>query len=121
MSKSASPYVTTNTPSDFKVVYVTVDSKATGEKIAEVLVREKAAACVNIIGGITSVYTWQDKVEKDAELLLMIKTRAALVPKVTQLVQENHTYELPEVITVDITGGSKGYLEWIATSTDGIV
>ena len=87
------------------------------ERIASALVSSRKAACVNIVPGVVSVYTWKGKVEKDSELLLMIKTRQEHVAALTDLVKSLHPYEVPEVIALPIEGGSPGYLRWVQETT----
>lgn len=102
---------------EYCVVYITVSSEAEAAKIAEALVNERLAACVNRIGPIQSTYLWQDKVHNDPEYLLMIKTRMSHVDQLSTRVQELHSYDLPEVIALPIQGGLPGYLDWIRTET----
>ncbi|XP_052189388.1 protein CutA, chloroplastic [Diospyros lotus] len=99
------------------VVYVTVPNKDSGKKLAESLVKEKLAACVNRVPGIESVYQWQGEVQTDSEELLIIKTRESLLDALKEHVKANHEYEVPEVIAMPIIGGSIPYLEWIKNST----
>ncbi|CAL9100553.1 unnamed protein product [Musa textilis] len=99
------------------VVYVTVPNKEAGMKLAESIIKEKLAACVNRVPGIESVYWWDGKVERDAEELLIIKTRESLLGALTQHVKSNHEYDVPEVIALPITGGNEKYLQWIKDST----
>ncbi|CAA6664348.1 unnamed protein product [Spirodela intermedia] len=99
------------------VVYVTVPNKEAGKKLAESIIQERLAACVNIVPGIESVYWWDGKVQTDSEELLIIKTRESLLEALTEHVKSNHEYEVPEVISLPITGGSAKYLEWIKSST----
>ncbi|PSS19590.1 Protein CutA like [Actinidia chinensis var. chinensis] len=99
------------------VVYVTVPNKEAGKKLAESLVKEKLAACVNRVPGIESVYQWQGEVQTDSEELLIIKTRESLLEALKEHVKANHEYEVPEVIAIPIIGGSIPYLEWIKNST----
>ncbi|KAF8020525.1 hypothetical protein BT93_G1063 [Corymbia citriodora subsp. variegata] len=99
------------------VVYVTVPNKEAGKKLAESIIKERLAACVNIVPGIESVYHWQGKIETDSEELLIIKTRESLLEPLTQHVKANHPYEVPEVISLPIRGGNVQYLEWIKNST----
>ncbi|KAL4855287.1 hypothetical protein ACK3TF_004043 [Chlorella vulgaris] len=100
------------------LVFVTVPTKEVAHSIARNLVESKLAACVNIIPGtqlcLESVYVWQGKVATDAELLLKIKTRRALVAQLAAAVKELHPYDECEVTAVDVTGGSDSYLDWCA-------
>jgi periplasmic divalent cation tolerance protein len=100
------------------VVYVTVPNKETGSKLAHSIIENKLAACVNQIPGVESTYWWQGKVETDSEMLLIIKTRSALLNELTAHVNSNHPYDTPEVIALPITGGSDKYLKWIEDSTE---
>ncbi|CAK9163601.1 unnamed protein product [Ilex paraguariensis] len=99
------------------VVYVTVPNKEAGKKLAESIVKEKLAACVNRVPGIESVYQWQGEIQTDSEELLIIKTRESLLEALTEHVKANHEYEVPEVIAMPIIGGSLQYLEWVKNST----
>ncbi|KAL5209375.1 hypothetical protein ABZP36_004998 [Zizania latifolia] len=99
------------------VVYVTVPNREAGKKLSQSIISEKLAACVNIVPGIESVYWWEGKVQTDAEELLIIKTREALLDALTEHVKANHEYDVPEVIALPITGGNTQYLEWIKNST----
>ncbi|CAM8945770.1 unnamed protein product [Rhodiola kirilowii] len=99
------------------VVYVTVPNKELGKKLAESIVKEKLAACVNRVPGVESVYQWKGEIQTDSEELLIIKTRESLLEALTEHVKANHEYEVPEVIALPITGGSIPYLEWIKSNT----
>ncbi|KAJ4820380.1 Divalent-cation tolerance protein CutA [Rhynchospora pubera] len=99
------------------VVYVTVPNREAGRKLSDSIVKERLAACVNIVPGVESVYWWEGKVQADSEELLIIKTRESLLPALTEHVKANHEYDLPEVIAMPITGGNTKYLEWIKNST----
>ncbi|KAE8669469.1 Protein CutA [Hibiscus syriacus] len=99
------------------VVYVTVPNREAGRKLAGSIVKEKLAACVNIVPGVESVYEWEGKINTDPEELLIIKTRQSLLPALTEHVNANHEYDVPEVIALPIDGGSPQYLEWLKNST----
>ncbi|XP_031280077.1 protein CutA, chloroplastic [Pistacia vera] len=99
------------------VVYVTVPNKEAGKKLAESIVKERLAACVNRVPGIESVYEWKGEIQTDSEELLIIKTRQSLLEALTEYVKANHEYDEPEVIAMPITGGSHQYLEWVKKST----
>lgn len=99
------------------IVLCTCPDDQTATVIADKLVAEGYAACVNIVPGIMSVYQWKENIEHDAELLLIIKTRRDCYPEVEVTIQQLHPYELPEIIAVSIEQGLNGYLEWIDQST----
>jgi periplasmic divalent cation tolerance protein len=95
------------------IVLVTVASREDGERVADALVGEHLAACVNIVGPIRSIYRWQGKVCRDDEFLLLIKTTQAGYATLESRVKELHTYDVPEVIALPIAAGSAAYLEWL--------
>ncbi len=99
------------------VVFVTTGSRDEGERIANALVTEQCAACVNVVGPVRSIYRWEGKVQHDDEWLLIIKTRAALFGALAARVLALHSYETPEVIAVPITAGSEAYLDWLRDAT----
>jgi periplasmic divalent cation tolerance protein len=80
------------------VVLTTVDSIETAHKIADALLKDRKAACVNIVPKVESHYWWQGKIESADELLLIVKTRAELLDDVVGIVKKNHTYTVPEII-----------------------
>lgn len=94
-------------------MFVTAPNTEVAQQIAQGLVSQKLAACVNILPGISSVYEWEGKVETETELLLMIKTRTTVVPELTEFVHKSHPYDTPEVIATSIEQGSQKYLDWI--------
>ena len=105
---------------DFKhiVVMITVPSKEVGEQIANALLEQNLAACVNIISPIRSLYMWEGKICDDEELLLIVKSRAELFEdQLVPAVQAAHPYDVPEIIALPILMGSKSYLDWIDGST----
>jgi periplasmic divalent cation tolerance protein len=98
------------------LVMTTTDSAAEGQRIASTLVERSAAACVQVLPEMTSIYQWQGKVESAAEVLLLIKTTAECYDKVESIIRELHHYETPEIVCVPIEGGSEPYLEWLRRS-----
>ncbi|MCL4467629.1 MAG: divalent-cation tolerance protein CutA [Deltaproteobacteria bacterium] len=101
----------------FIVAYTTVGKKADARRIAETIIEEGLAACVNIVPGLSSVYRWKGKTVTEKEYLLAIKTRKSLIPLLEKTIQSLHPYELPEFITLDISYGSSDYLQWLSTNT----
>jgi len=100
------------------VVLITVPSKQVGERIAEVLLEQKLAACVNIIPGVSSIYLWKGIINRDEESLLIVKSRAGLFEEhILPTVQAIHPYEVPEIIALPVVMGLPGYLDWIREVT----
>jgi uncharacterized protein involved in tolerance to divalent cations/8-oxo-dGTP pyrophosphatase MutT (NUDIX family) len=97
----------------FIVIYVAAGSAQEAEQVAQALVREKLAACVNRIHSVRSVYRWQGEVEQSDEELLIIKTRKELFSAVEKRVRELHSYSVPEIIALPIIAGSAAYLDWV--------
>ncbi|KAF5400644.1 Divalent-cation tolerance protein CutA [Paragonimus heterotremus] len=101
----------------YTVAYVTCPNSSSADEIASHLVTKKLAACVNIIPAVQSVYIWKGKLEKDNEVLLLIKTRGSLMDNVIEAVKSKHPYECPEIIFVELKHGNADYLKWISDST----
>lgn len=95
------------------VVLSTCSSAEEAHRIARELVDKRLAACVNIICGVQSVYRWEGKIEDSDEILLLIKTSRGLFDSVRAQIQKMHSYELPEVIALQVVDGSEPYLEWL--------
>jgi len=98
---------------DKVVVLITASSEEEALKIAESLVNEKKAACVNIVPGVDSVFRWEGKLDSARESLLLVKTKASLFPEIVELVKRMHSYEVPEIIALPIIAGSEDYLKWL--------
>ncbi|MGZ8219855.1 divalent-cation tolerance protein CutA [Methylomagnum sp.] len=98
---------------EYCLVLCTCPDAPTARQLAEALVKERRAACVNIVPGLTSVYEWEGNIETAAEQLLLIKTEAAAFDALEAFLKANHPYELPEIIAVPIQRGSVDYLQWI--------
>lgn len=95
------------------LVLCTCPAGEAAQTVAQTLVQERLAACVNILPGVVSVYVWQGVLENSAETLLLIKTTHALYPQLQARLRELHPYELPEIIALDINHGLPDYLNWI--------
>jgi periplasmic divalent cation tolerance protein len=98
------------------IVLITAGSEEEAHKIAELLTNEKKAACVNIVPGIDSLFWWEGKIESARESLLLVKTRASLLPEIVELAKRTHSYEVPEIIALPIIAGSDDYLKWLDTA-----
>lgn len=99
------------------IVFVTTASSLEASRIAEALVSERLAACVNIVESIQSIYRWEGKVTRDNEALMIIKTTSRRYADLERRVKELHSYTTPEVIAVRIERGSESYLKWLREST----
>ncbi len=102
---------------DYNVIFCTVPSQEDGKKIGNILVKERLAACVNIVSGITSIYEWKGELCDDSEFLMIIKSRKGLFENIKKRIVENHPYELPEIISLSIDDGLEPYLDWISENT----
>lgn len=102
---------------DVLLVFCTCPDEATGTRIAETLVVDRLAACVNRLPGVRSVYLWQNKLEHDNETLLLIKTTSARFDALCARLGELHPYELPEIIATPVTKGLPQYIQWVSTCT----
>jgi periplasmic divalent cation tolerance protein len=103
--------------SDHIVVFVTAGAAGEAEHIAKLLLEKRKAACVNIVPEIDSHFWWQGKKDCALESLLVIKTRAALLPEIIDLVKGVHSFTIPEIIAMPIIGGNPEYLNWIDEET----
>lgn len=99
------------------LVYCTCPTADAGQKIADALVGERLAACVNLVPGLRSTYRWKNEICRDDEVLLLIKTRGAHFERLKAAILELHPYELPEVIAVPVSAGHTPYLDWIRDNT----
>jgi periplasmic divalent cation tolerance protein len=105
-------------PCEALVVLTTCPDRDAAQRLAAELVEARLAACVNVIGGVQSTYRWQGKVERDDEVLLLIKTTPLAMEAVETVVRKRSNYELPEVLAVPVKDGSRAYLDWLIQSVD---
>lgn len=99
------------------IVVLTATPEKDAEKIALELVESRSCACVNIISGVTSIYHWQGKLEKERESILLMKTESGKEDQIEEILKDIHPYELPELIVLPIKWGKREYLEWISEWT----
>jgi len=99
----------------YVIVLVTTASKLEAEKIAQRLLKQRLIACANIIGPVSSLFHWSGKMEKAEEYLIFMKSRRDLFDKLAETVKALHSYEVPESLVLPIVGGSKAYLDWLAS------
>jgi periplasmic divalent cation tolerance protein len=96
-----------------RIALSTCGSPEEAARLAQELVSRRLAACVNVLPGVRSFYWWDNRVQDDNEILLLIKTRVELLPQLEAALVELHSYEVPEFIVLPIVGGSAAYLGWI--------
>ncbi|PKL86297.1 MAG: hypothetical protein CVV22_03835 [Ignavibacteriae bacterium HGW-Ignavibacteriae-1] len=98
---------------DFRIVFATTDNENLASIIAETLVQEKLAACCSIIPGAKSIYEWEAKIEKRSEFIMMIKTQNSKLDELENRIKELHSDSVPEIIAVEISELSEGYMDWM--------
>lgn len=98
------------------IIMTTFESKEQARPVVDALIQKKLAACIQHIE-VQSSYIWNDEVQNDPEVLVLIKTRDDLYDEVRKILEQIHPYDTPEIIKVPITDGSKGYLSWIDSVT----
>ena len=99
------------------LVLTNLPDRAAAEKLAETLIGQRVAACVNILAPCRSVYRWKDAVQNEEEYPMLIKTTAERYAALEQAIRAAHPYELPEIVAVPIERGLPAYLEWVAAET----
>ena len=104
--------------SEFIVVLVTCGSEEEALRIANALVEEHLAACVNLVSPIRSIYRWEGKIWDEKEWLLIIKTQKKRFQELEKKVKSLHSYSVPEIISLPIVKGSSSYLKWISENTE---
>ena len=97
--------------------YVTAGSHDEALTIGRTVVQERLAACANVLDGVSSIYWWQGALEQAGEVVVILKTRAELVERLTARIRELHSYECPCVVALPIAAGNPEYLDWIAGET----
>ena len=95
------------------LVFVTTSTKAEAKKIAQALLEKRLIACANIYGPVESSFWWQGKIDEAKEFLVFIKSDQQLVAKLAEVVEQMHSYEVPEVLAIPIVGGFQPYLKWL--------
>ena len=102
------------------LVLTSLPDQAGAELVARALIESRAAACVNILSGCTSVYPWQGEIKTTHEVPLLIKTTRAAYARLESVIRAHHPYELPEIIAVPVDVGLPGYLEWVTQTASPI-
>ena len=96
-----------------KIILSTHDDLLQAQELARLLVERRAAACVNMVPNIMSVFYWENAIQSESEILLIIKTTDEKVPEVQGILEEHHSYEVPEIIELDGTVLHKPYMDWV--------
>jgi periplasmic divalent cation tolerance protein len=104
---------------DLQLVLTTCGSREIADRLALTLVERRFAACVNVLPAVSSIYRWAGKIERADEVLVIIKTAREQLMAIENAIREISGYELPEVLAIDIAGGSADYLSWVADSVSG--
>src|ERR1041385_1229842 len=105
--------------SDPIVVFITAGSVQEATKIADTLVHSELAACVQMLPEMQSIYVWEGEVQRETEVLLLVKTTRANFADLEREVRAIHSYETPEIIALPIAAGSEAYLKWLTSSCEG--
>ena len=95
------------------VILVTAKNVREANKIANKLIETKLIACANVIKGVHSIFRWKGKVDKANEALLILKSQKSCLPKIVKTVKKYHSYDVPEIIALQIIDGSSDYLNWV--------
>jgi periplasmic divalent cation tolerance protein len=100
----------------FCVVLTTTDNEEHAERIVDAVLQAKLAACLQLMP-IRSCYVWEGKIARDDEMLILIKAKSADYDDLAACIRAAHTYDVPEIVRLDIAAGEKAYLNWIASVT----
>ena len=106
-------------PSKVFQLETTVGSPEEARKIASALVEKRLAACVQIVGPISSIFRWEGRIQEAEEHLLLCKVSEERLEAASALIEELHGYDVPEVLAFEVAYGSRSYLEWVAAETGG--
>lgn len=99
--------------SDPVVVLCTIETREAAERLAESVVEDRLAACVNVIGGVVSIFRWEERVERQEECLLVAKTTSDRFEALREALVARHGYEVPEVLALGVVGSHRPYLDWL--------
>ena len=103
--------------SDVLLVITNLPDRASAERVAEALVIQRVAACVNVLAECVSIYRWEGNLEHANEVPLLIKTTRAAYPELEDALRKLHPYELPEIIALPVGAGLPEYLNWVVQET----
>ena len=100
-----------------RMMLSTVGSRVEAEKMATTLVSERVVACVNVVGGLTSIYRWEGEVQNESEVLMILKTAEDRLDDAIRRLKELHPYDVPEIVVLDPERGWPAYLSWVIDET----
>lgn len=98
-------------------VITTTNTEEEARRLQRILVEERAAACVQVIGPISSLYWWEGKIEEAGEWICLAKAKDEDYQRIESLIKENHPYSVPEILAIPVSAGNKSYLAWISEVT----
>ncbi len=102
------------------MLYITTGTMEEAQRIGAALLEKRMVACVNIMGGMQSMFWWQGRVESSEECIMLAKTTESRVDECTALIKQHHTYECPCVVQLSIDGGNAAFLKWVQRETEPI-
>lgn len=102
---------------DIIVIYCTVPNKKLAKEITKVLMKHRLAACVSMVENVKSVFSWDGEICEEKEILMMIKTRRSNYGKIKLVIEDMHSYSVPEIIALPVVDCSEDYLKWLAKET----
>jgi periplasmic divalent cation tolerance protein len=94
---------------------MTTATREEAEKIVRNLLNQKLTACANIVGPVSSLFWWKEKISQENEFLVLMKTSADLFEKLATTIKQMHSYEVSEIIAIQIANGEQTYLEWLSS------
>lgn len=100
----------------YSVILTTLPNRSTARQLAQKILKQKLAACVNVIGPAQSLFWWKGKIDQAKEFLLLIKTRSSYFNRLRRFIEKNHPYSVPEIVALPIGQGNAAYLNWISAS-----
>ena len=103
---------------DIIVVYCTVPNKKLAKDITKVIMKHRLAACVSQVENVRSTFSWDGEICEEKEILMMIKTRRSNYGKVKLVIEDMHSYSVPEIIALPIVDCSEDYLKWLVKETE---
>jgi len=99
------------------LIYTTCETPDEAKSVAHELVKRKLAACANIFPAMTAVFEWEGETQEGTETAMFVKTRTALAETVTAEIKRLHSYDVPAVAVLEVSGGNRAFLDWIAEET----